>query len=210
MLDAWRRVRASVPHARLLIAPRRPERSRRWPISWRAAACRAPAVHSSRRPPLADGDVLMLDTMGELPERLLPRRRGFRGRKPGGRGGHNVLEPAVAGKAVIVGPHMENFQEMADAFRAADALVQVARRRPGRRRDPRPSRTRPGPRDRGEARAAVGDREGAAAATARSAGGVAPMTVLLRALGPLTAPPPPCAARCSKPAAFVARACAHP
>ena len=40
-------------------------------------------------------------------------------------GGHNILEPAVAGKPVVVGPHMENFQEIADTFRAESALVQV-------------------------------------------------------------------------------------
>jgi len=40
-------------------------------------------------------------------------------------GGHNILEPAAAGKPVVVGPHMENFQEMADQFLAEDALVQV-------------------------------------------------------------------------------------
>jgi 3-deoxy-D-manno-octulosonic-acid transferase len=37
-----------------------------------------------------------------------------------------VLEAAVHGKAVIVGPHMENFQEIADLFLAADAIAQVA------------------------------------------------------------------------------------
>jgi 3-deoxy-D-manno-octulosonic-acid transferase len=40
-------------------------------------------------------------------------------------GGHNILEPAVAGKPVIVGPHMQNFQEIADKFRAEGALVPV-------------------------------------------------------------------------------------
>jgi 3-deoxy-D-manno-octulosonic-acid transferase len=41
-------------------------------------------------------------------------------------GGHNVLEAAVAGRPVIVGPHMENFQEIADEFRAEGALITVA------------------------------------------------------------------------------------
>jgi 3-deoxy-D-manno-octulosonic-acid transferase len=41
-------------------------------------------------------------------------------------GGHNVLEPAAAGKPVVVGPHMENFREIAEAFVAEDALIQVA------------------------------------------------------------------------------------
>jgi 3-deoxy-D-manno-octulosonic-acid transferase len=40
-------------------------------------------------------------------------------------GGHNILEPAVAAKPIVVGPHMENFQEIAEQFRAEGALVQV-------------------------------------------------------------------------------------
>jgi 3-deoxy-D-manno-octulosonic-acid transferase len=40
-------------------------------------------------------------------------------------GGHNILEPAAAAKPVIVGPHMENFQEIADEFKAEDALIEV-------------------------------------------------------------------------------------
>jgi len=40
-------------------------------------------------------------------------------------GGHNVLEPAVFGKPIVFGPHMENFREIADAFVAADAAVRL-------------------------------------------------------------------------------------
>jgi 3-deoxy-D-manno-octulosonic-acid transferase len=41
-------------------------------------------------------------------------------------GGHNILEPAVHGKAIVFGPHMENFAEIADTFLANGAAVQVA------------------------------------------------------------------------------------
>ena len=40
-------------------------------------------------------------------------------------GGHNILEPAVFGRPVVFGPHMENFAEIADAFLANGAAVQV-------------------------------------------------------------------------------------
>ena len=40
-------------------------------------------------------------------------------------GGHNILEPAVFGKPIVFGPHMENFAEIADAFVANGAGVQV-------------------------------------------------------------------------------------
>ena len=71
--------------------------------------------------------MLLLDTLGELAQRLRARDASCSSAAawcPSG--GHNVLEPAVAGKAVIVGPHMENFQEIADEFRSEGAMVQVA------------------------------------------------------------------------------------
>ena len=41
-------------------------------------------------------------------------------------GGHNILEPAIFGKPIVFGPHMQNFQEIADAFVSNDAAVQQA------------------------------------------------------------------------------------
>ena len=43
-------------------------------------------------------------------------------------GGHNVLEPAVFGKPIVFGPHMENFREISEAFVAAGAAGPPRRR----------------------------------------------------------------------------------
>src|SRR5205823_13252434 len=75
----------------------------------------------------SDGDVLLLDTMGNLAAAYAFATVDFVGGSLVAAGGHNVLEPAAAGRAVAVGPHMENFQETADEFRAAGGLVQVRR-----------------------------------------------------------------------------------
>jgi 3-deoxy-D-manno-octulosonic-acid transferase len=70
--------------------------------------------------------VVLLDTLGELASVYGLADVVFVGGSLVPSGGHNILEPAAAGRPVIVGPHMENFQEIADQFRASGALVQVA------------------------------------------------------------------------------------
>jgi 3-deoxy-D-manno-octulosonic-acid transferase len=41
-------------------------------------------------------------------------------------GGHNVLEPAIFGKPIVFGPHMQNFREIAETFVGSGAAIQVA------------------------------------------------------------------------------------
>src|ERR1043165_4457303 len=40
-------------------------------------------------------------------------------------GGHNILEPALYGKPIIFGSHMQNFGEIAEAFLSNGAAIQV-------------------------------------------------------------------------------------
>jgi 3-deoxy-D-manno-octulosonic-acid transferase len=70
--------------------------------------------------------VVILDTLGELSSVYALADVVFVGGSLVSAGGHNILEPVAAGRPVIVGLHMENFQEIADQFRSAGALVQVA------------------------------------------------------------------------------------
>jgi len=126
VLSAFHRVRERVPQARLLVAPRHPERFATVPALVEAAGFRC--LRRSALDPAAwrDGEVLLLDTLGELAQVYALASVVFVGGSLVPSGGHNILEPAVAGKAVVVGPHMENFQEIADQFRAESAMVQVA------------------------------------------------------------------------------------
>jgi tetraacyldisaccharide 4'-kinase len=68
---------------------------------------------------------LLLDSIGELGSLFGLADVVFMGGTLARRGGHNVLEPAVFGKPIIVGPHMENFAEIAAKFAAAGALVSI-------------------------------------------------------------------------------------
>src|SRR5258708_4036022 len=44
----------------------------------------------------------------------------------GDQGGHNILEPAIFGKPIVFGPHMQNFKEIAEEFLANGAAVQIS------------------------------------------------------------------------------------
>jgi 3-deoxy-D-manno-octulosonic-acid transferase len=126
VLSAFHRVRERVPQARLLVAPRHPERFAAVPGLIEAAGFRC--LRRSALDPAAwtAGEVLLLDTLGELAQLYALASVVFVGGSLVPSGGHNILEPAVAGKPVLVGPYMENFQEIADAFRSESAMVQVA------------------------------------------------------------------------------------
>ena len=125
VLSAFHRVRERVPQARLLVAPRHPERFDAVPGAGRGGGLPLPAPHALDPAAWRDGEVLLLDTLGELSQVYALASVVFVGGSLVPAGGHNILEPAVAGKPVVVGPHMENFQEIADQFRAESALVQV-------------------------------------------------------------------------------------
>jgi 3-deoxy-D-manno-octulosonic-acid transferase len=70
-------------------------------------------------------DAVIVDTIGELPHLYQIATAVFIGGSLVPTGGHNLLEPAVHGKAIVFGPHMENFREIAETFVANDAAVQV-------------------------------------------------------------------------------------
>jgi len=114
MLDAFTRIRAREPDARLVLAPRKPERA-----AAVAALVAARGFTVARRSTLAPGRaarwpreavVLLLDTLGELAGLYRGARIAFVGGTLAPIGGHNVLEPAAAGTAVIVGPQTANVQ----------------------------------------------------------------------------------------------------
>ncbi len=111
------------PDLLLILAPRKPERFDA--VAKKLEAARIPYARRSALP--ADpANVLLLDTIGELSGLFAAADVVFMGGTLAARGGHNILEPALFGKPVIVGPHMENFQAIADDFRAAGASVAIA------------------------------------------------------------------------------------
>jgi tetraacyldisaccharide 4'-kinase len=115
------------PDLMLILVPRRPERfgvvaeklDRAGIPYLRRSALPVPNV--PRLP-----CVLLLDSMGELSRLFAIADVVFMGGTFPRRGGHNILEPAFFGKAVVAGPHMENFTAIANEFTEAGALVRVS------------------------------------------------------------------------------------
>jgi 3-deoxy-D-manno-octulosonic-acid transferase len=70
-------------------------------------------------------DVLVVDTTGELMSFYASSDVVFVGKSLCEHGGQNPIEPALFGKAIIVGPNMENFPSVMDDFLSAGALRQV-------------------------------------------------------------------------------------
>jgi 3-deoxy-D-manno-octulosonic-acid transferase len=125
VLRAFSRVKARLPGALAVLAPRQPER-----FAEVERVARDAGFVTTRRTQLpidADppADVVVLDTIGELAQVYQVATAVFVGGSLADHGGHNILEPAIFGKPIVFGPHMQNFREIADVFLANDAAVQV-------------------------------------------------------------------------------------
>ena len=70
-------------------------------------------------------DVLFVDTTGELRSFYSIADIIFVGKSLLEHGGQNPIEPAMCGKAIVVGPNMENFPSVMPVFLANEAIVQV-------------------------------------------------------------------------------------
>jgi 3-deoxy-D-manno-octulosonic-acid transferase len=113
VLDAFDRLRARHPQLALLLAPRHPERADEVEALLRERGLAA--VRRSRLGAGAPaGAVVILDTVGELAALYALADVVFVGGSFVPIGGHNVLEPAMRGKPVLMGPHMSNFREGAE------------------------------------------------------------------------------------------------
>ncbi|MEI7436048.1 MAG: 3-deoxy-D-manno-octulosonic acid transferase [bacterium] len=131
LLDALRVLRPRFAALRLVLVPRHAERraevlaaiaasgftvwSKSGLASWKEPGSGAAAP-----------DVLLVDTTGELRGYYAAATLVFVGKSLTQTGGQNIIEPAVEHKAILTGPHLENFPDIAADFDAARAFVHVA------------------------------------------------------------------------------------
>jgi 3-deoxy-D-manno-octulosonic-acid transferase len=69
-----------------------------------------------------DPDILLVDTTGELRDLYPTADVVFIGKTLTGTGGQNFLEAARHGRAIVAGPHMENFMPLRREFEEAKGI----------------------------------------------------------------------------------------
>jgi 3-deoxy-D-manno-octulosonic-acid transferase len=116
-----------VDHARAItiLAPRHPERFAAVALLLEKMSMRYFRRSEWHGEPLA-GAVLLLDTIGELAAIYALADVAVVGGSLVPRGGHNIIEPAQHGVAIVVGEHTENFRDIVELFKRNDA-VRIAR-----------------------------------------------------------------------------------
>jgi 3-deoxy-D-manno-octulosonic-acid transferase len=125
VLEAFHCIRATMTNALLIIAPRKPPQFDEVERLARRAGWNV-ARRSELRVDAEPGhDVVILDTVGELAQLYQVATVVFVGGSLVDTGGHNILEPAVFGKPIVFGPHMQNFAEIARTFLDNGAAIQV-------------------------------------------------------------------------------------
>jgi 3-deoxy-D-manno-octulosonic-acid transferase len=121
LLKAFENLLVQHRRAVMILAPRHPER-----FATVAALLGQMSIRFRKRSDwngedLAGG-VFLVDTIGELAALYALADIAFVGGSLVPRGGHNIIEPAQHGAAIVVGNHTENFRDVVSLFQSKDAV----------------------------------------------------------------------------------------
>src|SRR5215467_12087828 len=122
---AFLRLREQFPSLRLFIAPRHVERLQEIRSQLGALPFRVTLASEAFSDGAADADCMLLDTTGELQRWYSIATVVFIGKSLTAQGGQNPVEPILAGKPVVFGPHMENFATLSKNLVSNNAALQV-------------------------------------------------------------------------------------
>jgi 3-deoxy-D-manno-octulosonic-acid transferase len=131
LADAWPRLLAADSELVLVLAPRHPERFsvvaallERSGLTWckRSDWYSEPSAAARATRALRPGEIVLLDTIGELASVYSLASVAFVGGSLVPAGGHNPLEPAQFAVPIVMGPHYANFVAIVESLRSHDAM----------------------------------------------------------------------------------------
>ena len=128
LLESWPRLLHADPQLVMVLAPRHPERFaavaallEKSGMVWVKRSDWHSAPEDSLKP-LNPGQIVLLDTIGELASVYSLAAVAFVGGSLVPAGGHNPLEPAQFGVPIVMGPHYANFRAITEDLLAHQAL----------------------------------------------------------------------------------------
>ena len=132
ILDAYMIIKKTFTELKLVLAPRHPERfdevaelisKKGYSYVRRSEIIQDTEIRGQRS--VSAPDIILLDSVGELPSVFANITITFVGGSLVPIGGHNIFEPAYWSKPIIFGPHMDNFPAAAE-FLDSNAALEVA------------------------------------------------------------------------------------
>jgi 3-deoxy-D-manno-octulosonic-acid transferase len=124
----FKRLRGRFPELFLVLVPRHFERTAEVGRELEARGVRyirRSEIDAGKTVPPGQLECLLVNSTGELKFFYEAADVVFVGKSLTAQGGQNPIEPAALGKAVVLGPNMQNFTSIVRAFLAATAVVQV-------------------------------------------------------------------------------------
>jgi 3-deoxy-D-manno-octulosonic-acid transferase len=128
VLNTYRELLCSCDDLFLVLVPRHPERADAVAHileNGKFVYQRRTTLDAASKGGFSSGEVLLVDTVGELMGLYALSDTVFVGGSLAPTGGHNLLEPASFGVATVFGPHMTNFREIAGLVLQYGAGIQV-------------------------------------------------------------------------------------
>jgi 3-deoxy-D-manno-octulosonic-acid transferase len=122
LLEAYKAVQRQFPAAITVLAPRHPERFEKVAAMISSAGLAVQRRSSWMPSQRINPGIFLLDSVGELAAVYELADIAFVGGSLVATGGHNILEPAQYGSAIVVGPHTFNFREIVSIFEQGGAI----------------------------------------------------------------------------------------
>ena len=117
ILESFNLIKRDFPSVKLVVVPRHPERANK--IKALFLNMGSKSIYENEEE--ISSDILIVKSLGILPTLYADAQLAFVGGSLVNRGGHNVIEPAIAQCPFILGEHYFNFKNIVESFINANA-----------------------------------------------------------------------------------------